>query len=425
MHNLDHQSPDQIKLYQEQRLKKQLEYLQLHSPYYKRLFQDNKIPLDGINCLEDLVKIPTTGKADFGKHNFDFLCVPKDKVIDYATTSGTTGSAVSIALTENDLQRLAENEYRSFICAGSEPGDVFQLMLTLDKQFMAGMAYFLGIRKLGAAAVRVGPASPQIQWEHIQRFKPNAIIAVPSFIVKLIEYAGANGISLNNSGIERAVCIGEPLRNGDLSPNTLANRITAQWNIQLFSTYASTEMQTAFTECDYGCGNHHQPELVIVEILDEDGNQLEAGEFGEVTVTTLGVEGMPLLRYRTGDICCYYDEPCGCGRNTIRLSSVVGRKNQMIKYNGTTIFPPSIYDALGSVPEVRDYIVEVLKNELGNDELVLHISQSGNLDIVEEKIKHALRAKLRVLPTLSFVSAQHLQAMRPAESRKPVTIIFR
>ena len=129
MHNLDHQSPDQIKLYQEQRLKKQLEYLQLHSPYYKRLFQDNKIPLDGINCLEDLVKIPTTGKADFGKHNFDFLCVPKDKVIDYATTSGTTGSAVSIALTENDLQRLAENEYRSFICAGSEPGDVFQLML--------------------------------------------------------------------------------------------------------------------------------------------------------------------------------------------------------------------------------------------------------------------------------------------------------
>jgi phenylacetate-CoA ligase len=425
MSNIENQLPDQIKLYQEHRLKEHLRYLQQHSPYYRHLFQENKISLDKIKSLEDLEQIPTTCKDDFSKHNFDFLCVPKSKVIDYATTSGTTGNPVIIALTENDLQRLADNECRSFTCAGSQPDDVFQLMLTLDKQFMAGMAYFLGIRKLGAAAMRIGPASPHTQWENILRFKPNAIVAVPSFIIKLIDYAEAHGIDLHKSGIERAVCIGEPLRHGDLSPNTLANRITAKWNIQLFSTYASTEMQTAFTECEYGCGNHHQPELVIVEILDEDGGQLKAGEFGEATITTLGVEGMPLLRYRTGDICCFYDEPCGCGRNTVRLSPVVGRKNQMIKYNGTTIFPPSIYDALGSVAEIKDYLVEVLKNDLGNDEIVLHISQGGNLDVVEERIKQVLQAKLRVLPNLNFVSAKHLQSLRPAESRKPVTIIFR
>ena len=425
MLKIENQSPEQIKLYQEQRLKEQLKYLLLHSPYYKRLFQEHRISIDKIETLEDLVQIPTTSKADFSNNNFDFLCVPKSKVIDYATTSGTTGGPVTIALTENDLQRLADNEYRSFICAGSQSTDVFQMMLTLDKQFMAGMAYFLGIRKLGAGAVRIGPASPQTQWENIKRFNPSAIVAVPSFIIKLIDYAGAHGIKLSESGIERAICIGEPLRNVDLSPNALSNRIADKWDIQLFSTYASTEMQTAFTECEYGNGNHHQPELVIVEILDEEGNQLEEGEFGEVTVTTLGVEGMPLLRYRTGDICCFYSEPCGCGRTTIRLSPVVGRKNQMIKYNGTTIFPPSIYDALSSVAEVRDYIVEVLKNELGNDEIVLHISQSGDLDIVEERIKHVVQSKLRVLPTLNFVSAQHLHAMRPAESRKPLTIIFR
>lgn len=425
MLNIENQSPGQIKLYQEHRLKKQLEYLQLHSPYYQRIFQKHKISIEEIKRLDDLEQIPATGKTDFSEHNFDFLCVPEGHVIDYSTTSGTTGSPVTIALTENDLQRLADNEYRSFICAGSKPTDVFQLMLTLDKQFMAGMAYFLGIRKLGAGAVRTGPASPQTQWENIRRFKPNAIVAVPSFIMKLIDYAVANGISLHDSGIERAVCIGEPLRNADLSPNTLANRIAEKWDIQLFSTYASTEMQTAFTECEYGCGNHHQPELIIVEILDDDGRQLSEGEFGEVTVTTLGIEGMPLLRYRTGDISCFYNEPCGCGRNTIRLSPVVGRKNQMIKYNGTTVFPPSIYDALSSIPDVRDYVVEVLKNELGNDEIVLHISQGGNLDMVENQIKHALQTKLRVLPALNFVSAQHLQSMRPAESRKPVTIIFR
>ncbi len=414
-----------IKAMQQQKLKQQLSYLQQNSPYYQRLFKASGIDTSAINTIENLVQIPVTTKEDFSKHNFDFLCVPRNKVIDYTTTSGTTGSPVTVALTENDLQRLAYNEEQSFITAGGKPTDVYQLMLTLDRQFMAGMAYYLGIRKLGAAAVRVGPISPQMQWENINRVKPNSIVAVPSFILKLIDYAEANGIDLNNSGIEKAVCIGEPVRNADLTPNTLAKRIQAKWNIKLFSTYASTEMQTAFTECACGKGGHHNPELLIVEILDDAGNQLKAGEFGEVTITSLGVEGMPLLRYRTGDICCYFDEPCACGKNTIRLSAVVGRKNQMIKYKGTTIFPPSIYDALSAVPEVKDYIVEVSKNDLGTDEIQINIALNGALDIAEQKIKASLQSKLRVIPALNFVSAQHLQSMRPAESRKPAMILFR
>lgn len=414
-----------ISSYQNTRLKQQLTYLKANSPYYQRLFAEHKVDVERINTLADLVNIPTTTKEDFSNHNFDFLCVPRNKVIDYTTTSGTTGSPVTVALTEGDLQRLAYNEEQSFICAGGKAGDVYQLMLTLDRQFMAGMAYYLGIRKLGAAAVRVGPISPQMQWENILRFRPTAIVAVPSFILKLIDYALANGIDLNQSGIERAVCIGEPVRHADLQPNTLAMRIGEKWNITLHSTYASTEMQTAFTECEHGKGGHHNPELLIVEILDDAGNQLKAGEFGEVTITSLGVEGMPLLRYRTGDICCYYDEPCACGRHTIRLSPVVGRKNQMIKYKGTTIFPPSIYDALSVVPEVKDYIVEVSKNDIGTDEIHIHISLNGSIDVAEQKIKASLQSKLRVTPSLSFVSAQQLQSMRPAESRKPVMIIFR
>ncbi len=414
-----------IKSFQEHKLKEQLTYLEENSPYYKRLFAENKIDVSKVNTLEDLQSIPTTTKEDFSLHNFDFLCVPKNKIIDYTTTSGTTGSPVTIALTENDLQRLAYNEEQSFICANGKSTDVYQLMLTLDRQFMAGMAYYLGIRMLGAAAVRVGSISPQMQWENIHRFKPNAIVAVPAFILKLIDYAEANGMDVNQSGIERAICIGEPVRFANLEPNTLAKRIHKKWDIQFFSTYASTEMQTAFTECEHGKGGHHNPELLILEILNDEGMQLKAGEFGEVTITSLGVEGMPLLRYRTGDICCYYAEPCDCGRNTIRLSPVVGRKNQMIKYKGTTIFPPSIYDALSAVQEVKDYIVEVSKNDLGTDEIQIHIALSGSLDAAEQKIKTALQSKLRVTPELNFVSAQHLQSMRPADSRKPLMIIFR
>lgn len=419
------QSLSEIKSFQEQRLKEQLVYLKENSPYYKQLFAKHEIEIETINSLENLVQIPTTTKEDFSNYNFDFLCVPKNRIIDYSTTSGTSGSPVTIALTENDLQRLAYNEEQSFICANGKSTDVYQLMLTLDRQFMAGMAYYLGIRKLGAAAVRVGPISPQMQWENIHRFKPNAIVAVPSFILKLIDYAEANNIDVNKLGIERAICIGEPVRNADLSPNTMAKRIQEKWNLKLFSTYASTEMQTAFTECEHGKGGHLNPELLIVEILDDEGKQLKAGEFGEVTITSLSIEGMPLLRYRTGDICCYYDEPCACGRNTIRLSPVVGRKNQMIKYKGTTIFPPSIYDALSAVAEVKDYMVEITKNDLGTDEIQIHIALAGSLDTAEQKIKTSLQSKLRVTPALNFVSGQHLQSMRPADSRKPAMIIFR
>lgn len=402
-----------------------LVYLKDHSPFYQRMFREFDIEVCDIKEWSDLRKIPTTTKDDFNKHNYEFLCVPKHQIVDYATTSGTTGAPVTVALTENDLQRLAYNEEQSFLTAGCNSGTIFQLMLTLDRQFMAGMAYYLGIRKMNAAAVRVGPVSPQMQWENIFRFQPDYIVAVPSFILKLIEYAEQQRLDLSHCSVKKAICIGEPIRFSDLSANTLQHRIKEKWDIELVSTYASTEMQTAFTECSHGKGGHLRPELLIVEILDDDGNPSPSGTAGEVVITTLGVEGMPLLRYRTGDICYLINERCSCGRNSPRISPVVGRKNQMIKYKGTTIFPPSIFDALSAVEEIKDYLIEVTKNDLGTDEVCIHISQVGNLDLVEPKIKNRLQAKLRVIPALNFISTAQIQSMRPAETRKPTMILFR
>jgi phenylacetate-CoA ligase len=415
----------EIKAYQAIRLKEMLTYLSSYSPYYKELFRDNKINFTAINTLEDLMQIPTTSKETFSKRNFDFLCVAQDKIADYCTTSGTTGSAVTIALTSKDIERLSYNEAISFQCADGKAGDIYQLMLTLDRHFMAGMAYFMGIHQMGASTVRVGPGPPQMQWENIERFKPTTLVAVPSFLTKLVEYAKENNIDLNQSDVKSAVCIGESITENDFSPNTLARRITDSWDIKLYSTYASSEMQTAFTACSHSCGGHHHPKLIIVEILDDHGNQLPPGEYGEVTITSLGVEGMPLLRYRTGDICAYYDEPCACGRTTMRLSPVIGRKNQMIKYKGTTLYPPAIFDALSHVVEIQDYIVEVSKNDMGTDEITIHISQNGNHDMTEQKVKNALQSKIRVIPALNFVSSSYISDKRPANSRKPLSIIFK
>ena len=146
-------------------------------------------------------------------------------------------------------------------------------------------------------------------------------------------------------------------------------------------------MQSSFTECSEFHGGHLQPELIIVEFLDDKNLPVKVGEPGEVTITTLGVEGMPLLRFKTGDICYQYTEPCACGRNTIRLSSVLGRKGQMIKYKGTTLYPPALFDILDDIPRVKNYVVEVYTNKLGTDEILIRIGSDENSESFAKEIK--------------------------------------
>ena len=414
---IEKESLSGIKDYQNKKLQEALEYLQATSPFYRDLFKNHDIDIRKIRTVADLVHIPVTTKDNLQQRNDDFLCVSKTKIIDYITTSGTLGDPVTFAMTNNDLDRLACNEAISFTCAGGSSTDVYQLMTTLDRRFMAGLAYFLGIRMLGASVVRVGNGIPELQWDTIHRIKPNTIIAVPSFILKIIEYAEQHGIDYTTS-------IGEPLRKSDLSLNTLGRKITEKWALKLFSTYASTEMGTSFTECREGAGGHHHPELIIVEFLDDNNMPVKEDELGEVTITTLGVEGMPLLRFKTGDVCHHFTTPCACGRNTMRLGPVVGRKNQMIKYKGTTLFPPALYDILDNIDYVSNYIVEVYTNQIGTDEILIHLSGKGIGEEKEKDIKDHFRAKLRVAPLITFASESTIQKMQfPEISRKPVKFI--
>ncbi|MFN8242418.1 MAG: AMP-binding protein [Ferruginibacter sp.] len=422
--DISFESAAAIKKLQEEKLQALLSYLQAHSPYYQELLAGHGADISRIRTLEDLVQLPTTQKEDLQKRNMDFLCVPRNRIIEYSSTSGTLGSPVTIALTENDLSRLAYNEYSSFVCANGQASDVYQLMLTLDRQFMAGMAYYAGLRRLGAGIIRLGPGVPSLQWETIHRLKPTAIVAVPSFILKLIDFAKEHHIDINASSVKKAVCIGENIRNTDFSLNILGKKITGAWNIELYSTYASTEMQTAFTECTANRGGHLQPELLIVELLDDHNQPVAPGEPGEVTITTLDVEGMPLLRYKTGDICVQDTGTCSCGRNTLRLSPVVGRKKQMIKFKGTTLYPPALFDLLNEMDEIRDYVAEVYSNEIGMDEVLLHLLPASQTEESDRKIRAYLQARLRVSPHIHYVTQEQILKMQfPEAGRKAVKFI--
>jgi Coenzyme F390 synthetase len=424
--DIEFKSPSEIKSFQEKLLHKQLHYLGEHSPYYRKMFADKGIDIESVSHLEDLVSFPFTEKKDLQLYNDDFLCCPRAKIVDYITTSGTLGDPVTFGCTELDLQRLAYNEKKSFECAGLHPGNILQLMTTIDKRFMAGLAYFLGIRALGASIIRVGNGVPELQWDTIERIRPDTIMCVPSFILRLVEYAEENGIDYHHCPVKRIIGIGEGLRNQDFELNLLGRRIHEKWpEVHLFATYSSTEMSATFSECEYGQGGHVHPELIIVEIIGEDNKPVPDGEPGEIVVTTLGVEGMPLLRFRTGDIAAKRTEQCKCGRWSYRLTPLVGRKNNMIKLKGTTLYPPAINDVLDNTPYIVNYVVIVRDSDAGTDEVVVRIGINENApeELIKD-LKDRFRSRIRVTPIIEVLPVAEIQKITfTAKSRKPTKFI--
>ena len=277
---------------------------------------------------------------------------------------------------------------------------------------------------MGAGIIRVGAGIPELQWDSIFKFNPTYLIAVPSFLLKLIEYADNNNIDLNSSSVKGVICIGEPLKEQDFSDNSLSKKIKNKWNIELYSTYASTEMSTAFAECEFQQGGHHHPELIIVEILDDDNTPVNEGEEGELVITTLGVEAMPLLRFKTGDVVRAHYNACKCGRNTLRLGPVIGRKKHMIKYKGTTIYPPAMYNLLNDFSEIENYIIEIDKNEVGLDNITIKLGTKAASEDLMKRLKDHIRAKLRVLPTIIILSIDDVNKLKfPGINRKPILFV--
>ncbi len=183
----------------------------------------------------------------------------------------------------------------------------------------------------------------------------------------------------------------------DFSLNSLGQKLKDLWDIELFSTYASTEMGTAFTECEFHKGNHSLPDLIFPEVLDENQNPVEPGEIGELVVTPLQTQTMPLVRFATGDMVKFYGENCDCGRKSIRISTPVGRKKQMIKLKGTTLYPQQIINLLTAFQSLKIFVIEASLNENQTDEILIRIPN----DFAEtSKLQEHLQAGLKVKVTL-------------------------
>jgi phenylacetate-CoA ligase len=388
------------------------------SPYYRTRIDATTLTSENAEMF--LQSLPCTTKADLEAHNDAFCAVPMREIVDIVMSSGTTGKATKVVYTQRDLDRLAYNERVSFEGCGMTADDIVLLTCTIDRCFIAGLAYFLGLKAVGAAVIRNGHGTMQSHLQMLLAHRPTAIVGVPTFVRKLAEYAASRGHDPKAFKVSKVVCIGEPLRDKDLRPLAVTNDIERLWGAKAYSTYASSETITTFCECSAQAGGHLISELAYLEILDDDNRALHAGSVGEVVVTPLGIEGMPLIRFKTGDLSFIIDEPCSCGRKSRRLGPIIGRKNQMLKVKGTTVYPPAIFDALSQMADLDDYYAVVRSDDALSDAVTVHCTLRAAKTCAEDIAQH-LQAVIRVRLDVVIEDAAVLRLkVYDPQSRKPL-----
>jgi phenylacetate-CoA ligase len=409
---------DVIRDEQAQLLAEHIEYCREKSPYYAKMC--NHVPVaTAANSFDILSSMPFTSKDDLSENINYFVAAPECDIRDISFSSGTTGAPLPIVYTENDLRRLAYNEQKAFMACGMTPLDKILLTCTMDRCFIAGLAYREGARAVGASVIRNGLNSLESHAGIIAAIKPSIIIGVPSFLKKLIKFLTSENI--DPGFVKKLICIGEPVRNSNCQLSLPGSLLEEAWDAKVYSTYASSETITSFCDCEAGCGGHLHHDLAILEIIDDNGNQCGPGEQGEVVITPLQMEGMPLLRFKTGDISQYFDEKCACGRSTPRLGPIAGRKQQMMKISGTTVYPETVFSCLEALPGIIDYYIIAQSHDghLTQAEVTVSISSDSTLTV--ETLSNRIAATARVrLPVAIKPYEQVCQQIFPGASRKPV-----
>ena len=393
-----------------------------HSPFYKKRFDCLGLSPLILNGVRDLGLLPLTDRKDFQENNWEFLAIPRCDIAEIVSTTGTSGEPAFVAMTSNDLTRLAANEERSFRSAGASKEDLFHLAVTCDNLFIAGIAYYGGLSRLGASVVRIGPQNILRHLDLAKRLKPNGMVAVPSFMVHMARRMQETGITVNDIGLKKIVLIGDSIRDADFRTNALGNLIEASFGNICYSTYGITEAQLSFFECGTHQGLHSHPDFILAEIVDDDGEVLADGEVGELVLTTLQVEGMPMIRYRTGDITFKISGFCSCGRNSLRIGPILGRKCQRLKYKGVTLYPKTIENALIGIHGVVNYQIDVCTGDDQTDMIILRVGTHSNGNGLKVQLRDVLLAKARVTPRIEIEHPEEIERrLFEGGSRKAIT----
>ncbi|RKY72250.1 MAG: phenylacetate--CoA ligase [Candidatus Latescibacterota bacterium] len=398
----------------------------LSSPHYGKVLGGKGISPEDIRSLEDLRRIPFTTKEDLRRgFPYGFLAVPKDEVVRLHASSGTTGTPTVVYHTRRDLEVWADLVARCLYMVGMRKEDVFQNMMSYGL-FTGGLGLHYGAERIGALVIPSGAGNSRRQITLMRQFGTTAIHIIPSYALKLLETFQEMGLDPKEMKLRMAFVGAEP------HTEEVRRRIEEAYGIDAFNSYGLSEMNgpgVAF-ECPYKEGMHVWEDSYILEVIDpETLEPVPDGEEGELVLTTLRREAMPLLRYRTGDLAFVYPDPCPCGRTHRRISRIKGRTDDMFIIKGVNVFPMQVEQVLMAFPEVGNNYVIVLEKAGPMDEMVVRIEVREELlgggirklEELKERVKRALREEILVTPKVEFVEPGGL----PSGEGKAVRVIDR
>ncbi|CCO24489.1 phenylacetate--CoA ligase family protein [Maridesulfovibrio hydrothermalis] len=392
---------------QAERLKKTIE-LAANSPYYSEVFKNNKIDPSIIETVDDVKKLPFTTKEDLrSQYPYGLLTQSLDNFVRLHASSGTTGTPTAVFYTQKDLDTWADLMARSMYAVGLRKSDVLQNMSGYGL-FTGGLGIHYGSERLGCLTVPAGAGNTKRQIKLIRDFNVTALHIIPSFALYFAAKVRAEGFDPADMPWKIALIGAEP------HTEHARKKIEEMLHIKAYNSYGLSEMNgpgVAF-ECTQQSGMHIWEDSFIAEIIDpETGDPVEDGEIGELVMTTITREGMPIIRYRTRDLTRFIPGQCKCGRTSRRIDRIMGRADDMLILKGVNIYPMQIEKIIMGIPEVgQNYVIELIKEGLVDQIRVkveikeeFFVEDMRALQGLQKMIAGKLRDEILVTPRVELV----------------------
>ena len=384
----------------------QLERLQetVHRVYekvapYRKKMDDMGVKPDDIKSLKDLSKLPFVTKQDLrDNYPYGLFAVPKEELLRIHASSGTTGKPTVVGYTKGDMDVWTECVSR-IACAGGATSTDFAQICFGYGMFTGALGLHYGLENIGATIIPSSTGNSEKQLMYMKDFGTTLLVATPSYALRLAEVAREIGIDVKK---DLKVKIG--LVGSELLTDAMREEMHRYWGDDMIitSNYGMSELMGPGVsgECEYLNGMHINEDFFIPEIIDpETGEVLPAGEKGELVITCIKKEALPLIRYRTRDITRLMYEPCACGRTTCRMENLQGRSDDMLKIRGVNVFPGQIEEVVLSVEDLGPHYEIVVERDGYSDKLTIRVELAKATDSFKEleRIERDIKNKLRVV----------------------------
>ena len=392
---------EQLRELQYKRMKTLVYRLYSFSDFYHRRMKEHNVHPDDITSLDDVVKLPFMYKTDLRDNYPDRLfTASQDELVRYHVSSGTTGKPTVVGYTQNDLEIWTSSLARALTACGLGRGDVMQVSYGYGL-FTGGLGLHYGAERIGATVVPTSVGNTERQIELMQDLRVTAIACTPSYMSHIGEVAEKMGVSISkDTHLKTAVLGAEPWS------EQMRTHIQNNMGIKAYNIFGTSELSgPMFCECTEQKGIHIWGDMAYTEIIDPDtGEQLPAGEKGELVMTILQKEALPMIRFKIGDITSMDDSVCSCGRTHPRIDRLQGRVDDMLIIRGINVFPSQVEHALLGIPEVTGHFMIVVERKGALDEMLVQVEMNPGAfsdkmeDIMEirRKVSHVLKNSLNV-----------------------------